>query len=85
MQIFVRNNEVIKAYKKLTRKLRDDGLFLELKESRFFKSKSEQKRERHKRAIARHNKKQSEALKLFEKTENYHTRKKDDRNKRTRS
>lgn len=85
MQIYVRNNEVMKAYKKLTRKLRDDGLFLELLENRHFKSKSELKRERHKRAVARHNKKQAEALKLFEKTENYHTRKKDDRNKRIRS
>tara|TARA_Y100000034_G_scaffold110844_1_gene143356 strand:- start:419 stop:682 length:264 start_codon:yes stop_codon:yes gene_type:complete len=44
MKIYVRNNDVSKAYRILNKKLHTEGFFKEIREKQFFKSKSEQKR-----------------------------------------
>ena len=37
MKVEVRNNDVVRAYKKIKRKLTDDGVFDELKERQYWK------------------------------------------------
>ena len=44
MKIYVRNNDISKAYRILNKKLHTEGFFKEIREKQFFKSKSEQKR-----------------------------------------
>ena len=44
MRIVVRNNDPMKAFKLLNRKLYEDNTFVELKDKQFFKSKGEKKR-----------------------------------------
>lgn len=71
MFIIVRNNDAVKAYKVLMRKLKEDGFFRELKEKQFFKSKSEKAREKHKYAVIRHAKDQAKRKILQEKQEKF--------------
>lgn len=53
MYIKVRNNDVSKAYKILSRKLNNEGIFKKLKEKRYHITKGEKKRLKHKEAVAR--------------------------------
>ena len=53
MYIKVRNNDVSKAYKALSRKLNTEGIFKKLKEKRFHQTKGEKRRLKHKEAVAR--------------------------------
>jgi ribosomal protein S21 len=77
MKIIVRNNDPLKAYKVLTKKLKEDGTFNTLKDKQFFKSKGEKRRVKMKRAIAKQIKNSAKQLILFEKQENQIPRKKD--------
>ena len=43
MKIYVRNNDISKAYRILNKKLHTEGFFKEIREKQFFKSKSEKK------------------------------------------
>lgn len=70
MKIIVRNNDATKAFKLLNRKLHEDNLFVDLREKQFYKSKSEKKRERKKRAVARFKKEQAKRDAILEKLEN---------------
>jgi len=53
MYIKVRNNDVGKAYKILSRKLNTEGIFKKLKEKRYHITKGEKRRIKHKEAVAR--------------------------------
>ena len=44
MRVFVRNNDVSKAYRILSKKLHQEGFFKEIRDKQFFKSKGEKKR-----------------------------------------
>ena len=69
MKIIVRNNDPLKAFKLLNRKLHEDNTFIELKERQYFKTKGEKRREKKKRAVARQKKEQAKRHAIFEKLE----------------
>jgi ribosomal protein S21 len=85
MRIVVRNNDPMKAFKLLNRKLYEDNTFVELKDKQFFKSKGEKKREQKKRAIARQRKEQAAKKAIFDKLESQVIRGQNDRNKYKRN
>lgn len=85
MRIIVRNNDPMKAFKLLNRKLYEDNTFVELKDKQFFKSKGEKKREQKKRAIARQRKEQAAKKAIFDKLENQVIRGQNDRSKYKRN
>ena len=85
MRIVVRNNDPMKAFKLLNRKLYEDNTFVELKDKQFFKSKGEKKREQKKRAIARQRKEQATKKAIFDKLESQVIRGQNDRNKYKRN
>jgi len=64
MYIKVRNNDVGKAYKILSRKLNNEGIFKKLKEKRYHITKGEKKRLKHKEAVARAKKLEKKKLEL---------------------
>lgn len=70
MKILVRHNNPVKAFKVLTRKLREEGVFNELRNKQFFKSKGELRREEKKKGALRAKKREKERQLLFEQTEN---------------
>lgn len=74
MRIVVKNNDPLKAFKLLNRKLYEDNTFIDLKEKQFFKSKGEKKREQKKKAIARQRKEQAAKKAIYDKLENQITR-----------
>lgn len=82
MKILVKHNNPVKAFKVLTRKLREEGVFNELRDKQFFKSKGEIKREDKKKGISRYKKRLKEKQALFERYENQPPR---GRNERTRN
>jgi len=57
MKIEVKNNNITKAYRILMKKLDKDGLFKQVKDKRFHKSKSLKRREKHEYAVKRIKKK----------------------------
>jgi len=69
MKIYVKNNNVIKAYKLLNRKLQEDGFYRDLQSRFYFKSKGQKKREAKAVAILRDIKRQKKAEELREKIE----------------
>jgi len=69
MKIYVKNNNVIKAYKLLNRKLQEDGFYRDLQSRFYFKSKGQKKREAKAIAILRDIKRQKKAEELKEKIE----------------
>ena len=69
MKIYVRNNDISKAYRILNKKLHAEGFFKEIREKQFFKSKSEKKREALRAAKARWQKKRKLLEAQFEKQE----------------
>ena len=85
MRIIVRNNDPMKAFKLLNRKLYEDNTFVELKDKQFFKSKGEKKREQKKRAIARQRKEQAAKKAIFDKLESQVIRGQNERNKYKRN
>lgn len=82
MRIIVRNNDPIKAFKLLNKKLYEDNTFNELKDRQFFKTKGEKRREQKKKAIARQRKEQATKKAIFDRLENQVIRGQNDRNKR---
>lgn len=69
MLVKVINNNLGKALKKLSQKLDNDGLFKLLKDRRYYKSKSEKRREKTERAILRIKKNEKKAEENFLKFE----------------
>ena len=69
MKIYVKNNNVVKAYKLLNKKLQGEGFYKELQSRHYFKSKGDKKREAHSVAIIREKKRQKKAEELREKIE----------------
>jgi small subunit ribosomal protein S21 len=69
MKIYVKNNNVIKAYKLLNRKLQDDGFYKDLQLRFYFKSKGQKKREARAIAVLRNRKREKKAEELREKIE----------------
>jgi len=59
MKIVVKNNNAVKAYKVLMKRLNKDGFFKELKEKQYYMSKGERKREKHKLAVVKAKKEQA--------------------------
>lgn len=58
MKIIVKGNNPMKAYKLLNKKLKDEGLYKELKKRKFARSKSEAKRYKHENALIEHKKRE---------------------------
>lgn len=71
MEIIVKNNDAIKAYKVLCKKLNKDGLFRELKRRRHFISKGDSKKEKSKVARVRARKDQIKRDIIREKEEKW--------------
>ena len=69
MKIYVKNNNVVKAYKLLNKKLQDEGFYKELQSRYYFKSKGDKKREAKAVAVIREKKRQKKAEELREKIE----------------
>tara|TARA_B100000745_G_C19787974_1_gene258507 strand:- start:151 stop:453 length:303 start_codon:yes stop_codon:yes gene_type:complete len=69
MKIYVRNNDISKAYRILNKKLHAEGFFKEIREKQFFKSKSEKRRDALRAARARWEKKKKLLDVQFEKQE----------------
>ena len=69
MKIYVKNNNVIKAYKLLNRKLQEDGFYRDLQSRFYFKSKGQKKREARAIAVLRNRKREKKAEELREKIE----------------
>lgn len=62
MQVVVRDNNVMKAFKKLKKKLHDEGVIQELIDRRYFEKPSNLRRRKHKEAVHRAKKKQAKNL-----------------------
>lgn len=58
MKIYVKYNDVARAYKILTKRLNDEGVFKTLKSKEFFQSKAQKTRAKKKVALARFRKDQ---------------------------
>lgn len=84
MRIIVKNNDPLRAFKLLNRKLHEDNTFIELKERQHYKSKGEKKREKRKRAIARQRKEDAKRLETLQKIENQIMRGPNDRRNQKR-
>jgi len=84
MRIIVKNNDPLRAFKLLNRKLHEDNTFIELKERQHYKSKGEKRREKRKRAVARQQKENSKRLETLEKLENQIMRGPNDRRNQKR-
>ena len=84
MKIYVRNNDVSKAYRILNKKLHTEGFFKEVREKQFFKSKGEKKRDALRAAKARWAKKKKLLDIKFEKQERamFRNRKKQNQQKK---
>jgi small subunit ribosomal protein S21 len=62
MEVVVRDNNVMKAYRKLKKKLHDEGVIQELIDRRHFQKPSDVKRQKRKEAAHRAKKKQAKRL-----------------------
>ena len=69
MKIYVRNNDVSKAYRILNKKLHLEGFFKEIRDKQFFKPKGEKRREALRAAKSRWIKKKKLLDAQFEKEE----------------
>ena len=65
MKIIVKNNDVVKAYKLLNRKLHDEGVLKEVRDRRAFVSKGELKRKAEKAGTMRWKKKREKLEQRF--------------------
>jgi ribosomal protein S21 len=62
MQVLVRDNNVMKAYRKLKKKLHDEGVIQELIDRRYFTKPSDANRKKRNDAIHRAKKRQQKRL-----------------------
>lgn len=69
--IVVRNNDAIKAYKVLMKKLKKEGLFDELSKRRYAMSKTEKRRFKDKKAIVEFRKTQAKKKLMKQKEEEW--------------
>lgn len=69
MKIYVRNNDVIKAYKILTKKINDEGFLKTLKSKEHYLSKSQKIRVKKKAALARFRKEQKKKKQILDRQE----------------
>lgn len=69
MKIFVRNNDVMKAYKILTKKVNDEGVLKTLKSKEHYLSKSQKIRVKKKAALARFRKEQKKKKQIADRQE----------------
>ena len=69
MKIQVKNNNVVKAYKLLNKKLQGEGFYKELQSRAYFKSRGQRKREALAIAVVREKRRQEKAEVLREKFE----------------
>jgi ribosomal protein S21 len=69
MKIYVKNNNVVKAYKLLNKKLQGEGFYKELQSRSHFKSRGQRKREAHAAAVIREKRRQEKAEVAREKFE----------------
>jgi ribosomal protein S21 len=69
MLVIVRNNDPIKAYKLLSKKLLQEGIVNEVRERMYFKSKSQKAREDKKRGIAKYKKQEAKRQMIADKIE----------------
>ena len=69
MRIEVYRNDVGKAYKVLQKKLNAEGVLKKLKEKEYYVTPSEQRRIKHKRAVARDKKQEKKRLAAIERAE----------------
>ena len=60
MKIYVRNNDINKAYRILNKKLHEEGFFKKLRDNQFHKTKGEKRREASRAGRARWLKKQKQ-------------------------
>lgn len=58
MKIYVKNNDVVKAYKILTKKINDEGVLKSLKHKEFYLTKSQKVKLKKKLALSRWKKEQ---------------------------
>lgn len=82
MKIEVRNNNPLKAYKLLMKKLGQDGFYAEIRKQRHYTSKSENRRLAKKAAIARENKRRKEKEQHLIKADSLAYRRKKPNNRR---
>lgn len=69
MKINVRNNDVVKAYKILTKKINDEGLMKSLKAKEYYLTKSQKVKVKKKIALSRFRKEQKKKRAILEKQE----------------
>ena len=69
MKIYVKNNNVVKAYKLLNKKLQGEGFYKDIQSRAYFKSKGQRKREAHAIAVVREKRRQEKAEQAREKFE----------------
>lgn len=75
MKVIVKNNNVNKAFKLLSKKLKKENFFQEVRDNQFFVSKSEKKRLRNKQAKTRIQKEQKRRLEELEQQDSLHYKK----------
>lgn len=56
MQVTVRDNDVMRAFRKLKKKLHDEGVVQELMDRRYYTKRSDAKRKKHQDAVRRRRK-----------------------------
>jgi len=76
MKIYVRNNDIGKAYRILNKKLHEEGFFKKLRDNQFYKTKGEKRREASRAGRSRWIKKQKQLEIRFQREERNQFRKK---------
>jgi len=71
MIIEVKNNDAVKAYKVLMKKLNKEGLFKELKNRRYYQTKSKKRKEKQKEARKYHRREEARRKKQRENEEKW--------------
>ena len=82
MRIYVRNNDIGKAYRILNKKLHEEGFFKKLRDNQLHKTKGEKRREASRAGRSRWLKKQKQLEIKFQREERNQFRKKRKTNKR---
>lgn len=75
MKVVVKNNNATKAFKILSKKLKKEGFFQELRDRRYYTSKSEKRRLRKKQADSRKKKENIKRLQELEQQDSMHYKK----------
>ncbi len=85
MKIYVKNNNVVKAYKLLNKKLQGEGFYKEIQSRAHFKSRGQKKREAHAAAVIREKRRAEKAevaREKFEAKQRFANKRKQQQNKR---